>query len=109
MIIATVSFDRTDEAVNWDQADIQGLQDTVLTALHRHFPTFGNAAGAQTEHRKARSKVEGDSTLHLFSMNEAFRAAVHASRPALAWESFVRDATAGIAPFCFSIRFNVTD
>lgn len=109
MAIATVSFDRIDEAVNWDQTDIHGLQETVLVALGRHFPTFNEAADAQAQHRKVRTKVEGDSTLNLFSMNEAFRAAVHADSRALEWEAFVRDATADIAPFCFSIRFSVND
>ena len=100
-----MGFDRLDAEVDWDTTDIFGLQETVLVALDRHFETFNEAAGAQAAHRHVKAAVENDPTLNLFSINETFRAAVHADRAALQWESFVRAATAEIAPFCFSIRF----
>ena len=106
MNIATMGFERLDADVDWDTTDVFGLQETVLVALDRHFGTFNEAAGAQMAHRRVKAAVENDPTLNLFSINDTFRAAVHADTRALQWESFVRAATSEIAPFCFSIRFS---
>ncbi len=106
MTIATLSFDRTDAPADLDDAALDDLRDNVIAALNRYFPTFNDAAFAQAEHRYVRAHVEGDPTLNLFSMNETFRAAVHANAKALNWEAFVRDAQTCITPYCFSIRFS---
>ena len=105
MTIATMTFDRADCPLDVSDAELDRLRGHVLGALYRQFPDFNTAALAQAEHRWVRDRVEGDPTLNLFSMAETFRAAVHGNARARQWESFIRDAYGGIAPYCFAIRF----
>ena len=106
MVIATLTFDRTDAPAALSDAELDNLRDNVIGALERIFPSYNDAALAQAEHRYVRNHVEGDPTVPLFSMYETFRAAVTGNANALKWEVFVRDAQKEISPYCFSIRFS---
>lgn len=105
MPIATISFDRCDEAVDWNQTDIHGLQEAVMIVLDSHFSTYEKAAEAQQEHSRVLADIDADSTMTLFGAAEAMRAGLMAHPKAFEWSAFEAEAAAEVAPFWFSIRF----
>ena len=109
MGIATISFDRCDEAVNWDQADIHWLQEAVMVALDQCFGGYDRAAEAQAEYYRVRAALDADGGATLFGATEAMRAGLAAHPKAREWAAFEMTAAKGIAPFCFSIRFTAND
>lgn len=106
MIVSTVTFDRTDAPYDPEAAEIDGLHGAVMDAFNRRFSGFEQGAGAQEAYRHVRADVEADTTLSLFGVLEAFRAALAAHPDAREWEAFEHEAAAAIAPFCFSMRFH---
>ena len=102
--IATISFDRCDDEVDWDRTDIHGLQESVMVALDGHFVGYGEAAEAQREYGRVKDSIDaGGATL--FGAMEAMRAGLAAHPKAREWASFELTAAEGISPFCFTIRF----
>jgi hypothetical protein len=106
MAIATITFDRCDTEADGGQADVLSLQEAVMAALERRFGGYALAAAAQEEYRRVRADIDADT--NLFGWAEALRTGLAAHPEAREWAEFERDATAGIEPFCFSIRFRNT-
>jgi hypothetical protein len=104
MLIATMTFDRCDDEADWDQTDIYGLQEAVMVAMDKHFGGYRSAAEAQREYGRVRAHIEADAP-NLFGLTEIWRAGLAAHPKAKQWEVFEREASAVIAPFCFSIQF----
>lgn len=105
MPIVTMSFARSDAPVDWTQANIFGLQESILIVLDRHFSGYEQAAGAQREHGRVKAELESEANLHLFGSVEALRGGLSAHPMALAWSSFEQEAAARVAPYCVSIKF----
>ena len=104
-MIATVAFDRCDDATDGRQLDAIGLQDIVMAALGRQFTAYRSAAEAQTAYRRVQAAAREDEGLTLFGAAEAMRAGLTANPEALRWSAFEQEAAAAIAPTSFSIRF----
>ena len=75
-----------------------------MTALGRHFASYGTAAAAQRDFGRLTAFIEADAPT-LFGAHEALRAGLAAHPDAHEWAAFERDAAEGIAPVRFSIRF----
>lgn len=105
MIVSTVTFDRIDAPYDPQPAEIDGLHGAVMEAFNQHFAGFDQGAKAQATYKQVRADINADTTIPLFGVLEAFRAALAARPDAREWEAFEQEAAAKIAPFCFSIRF----
>jgi hypothetical protein len=103
MAIATMTFDGGETETNCGQIDIESLQDFVVTALERHFDGYAAAAAAQEQYKRVKADIEANA--NLFGTAEAMRAGLAAHPEALEWAAFEQEATVGIEPYCFSIRF----
>lgn len=106
MMVSTVTFERIDAAQELEQADIDGLHGIVMEVFGRHFAGFAQGARAQAAFRRVRAGVDADTTIPLFGVLEAFKAALTAQPDAREWEAFEQEAAAKIAPFGFSMRFH---
>lgn len=106
MIVSTVTFDRIDAPYDPEPAEINGLHGAVMDTFNRHFGSFDQGAGAQAHYRRIQADINADTTIPLFGVLEAFRAALAAHPDALEWAAFESEAAALIAPYSFSIRFN---
>jgi hypothetical protein len=105
MAIATITFDHCDTEADGGQADILGRKPSWPRS-DRRFGGSELAAAAQDAYRRVRADIDADA--NLFGWAEALRAGLAANPEAREWDEFERDATAGIEPFCFSIRFRNT-
>lgn len=104
-MIATLSFDRIDAPHELKPDELNGLHGSVMESFNRHFGGFDQGAGALETYRRVQADINADTTLPLFGVLEAFKAALAAHPDALEWSAFENEAAAKIAPFCFSIRF----
>ena len=109
MQIATVSFDRGDEAPDWTQTDIHRLQEVVMAVLRRHFGGYDRAAVAQAEYEQVQAAVAAADGATLFGATETMRAALAAHPKATEWAAFKLTAAEAIEPYCFSIRFTANN
>lgn len=78
-----------------------------MGALGRRFGSYAAAAAAQTAYARMQAEIEADASL--FGAIEARRAGLAAHPEAFEWAEFEREATAGIEPFRFSIRFRISE
>lgn len=103
-MIATVTISDDNKPDGIDGGDSTGLQDIIMIVLDRHFARYAAAADAQKEYLQMTALIAAD-TPFLFGLDEARRAGLAACPSACAWADFEREASTGIAPSCFSIRF----